>query len=60
MSPGEFWSLHPTEFFWLAEAKKEQVEADKRGGRGVIDEQEAVGMLDELRRARAKMGLDIE
>lgn len=24
MKPAEFWALHPTEFWWIAEAKRAQ------------------------------------
>lgn len=51
--------MHPTEFFWQAEAHMERRNAQKRE-KGVITEDEAIEMLDDLRRLRASMGLPPE
>lgn len=59
MSPSEFWRLHPTEFFWQAEAHKARLDAQKKA-KGTITEDEATEMLDDLRRLRASMGLPPE
>lgn len=59
MSPSEFWSLHPLEFFWQAEAHKERLDAQKRA-KGTITEEEATEMLDDLRRLRVSKGLPPE
>ena len=55
----EFWAMHPSEFWWLAEAHKEKVDAQK-GRAGKLTEDEAVEMADELRHYRVKKGYSPE
>lgn len=47
--------MHPAEFYWYAEAKDEQRNAQKRESGGITEE-EALEMKDELRRARVNAG----
>jgi hypothetical protein len=47
--------MHPSEFYWLADAKAEQAKQQKRQSGGLTEE-EALEMKDELRRARVKAG----
>ena len=58
MSPSEFWALHPEEFNWQVEARREQVRNHSPGGK--LSEAEALEMKDELRRARVAAGYDPE
>ena len=47
--------MHPTEFYWYADAKAEQIKYQKKQSGGITKD-EALEMKDELRRARVKAG----
>ncbi len=51
--------MHPTEFYWQAEAYEEKHKAQSQQP-GSITEDEADEMLDELRRKRRELGLPPE
>jgi len=51
--------MHPTEFFWQAEAYEERAKR-KDQNPGAVSEDEAEDMLDELRRIRREKGLPPE